>query len=85
LHNLHKKGAEMNNEEFLLRCIKQCVLGIKLNIQDIKDFGEDYKIAGFDDGKICGLLHALGNIQASIRLYEARARGELPDELEFKD
>lgn len=67
----------MTNEEFLLQTIKRTAIGIEEYIDLLNRMPEDYQIHGFDDGKLCGLVFALGGIKTSLSMYERYVKGEI--------
>lgn len=73
----------MNGEKMLLQLIGGTLHGLDLNIKCLTDlpYEDGTRLAGFDDGKICGLSQAKGALEACVRLYERYLKDEMPAEM----
>ena len=70
----------MTNEEFLLKVIQQCADGLEMNMRIIKE-QKSLQSIDYDIGQMAGIQQALGAINASIRLYDRKVKGTLPQEM----
>ena len=74
----------MSNEDFLVETFKGMVSGMELNIALMCEHlsSHDESLASsFQFGRAAGYSEFLGAVKASLRLYDAKVRGEIPQEM----
>jgi phage host-nuclease inhibitor protein Gam len=64
----------MTSEEFLRESINELMEELDVRIKKIS-YCEDCRIALFDDGKLCGFAHALGQLSWIMRNYDIQRKG----------